>query len=252
MSIRVFSFLAALMIAANLPSWASATTLLSDDFSGSSLDTAKWTTATTWAGSPGDQGKASVSVADGHAVLTNRGHLVTKDQFDPDAIGGIAITGQWTFNGWDAFQILTRSDGIPGSGYGETQQGLEFNYWNSMVINARGGVSISDVTTSGTLTLNTNKTYNFSITDNGTKGISLTLTQADDTSNTETISAKLASDSTSYNYVVFHNREYEGAENIAYLDNVVISTIPEPGTIVMTVIGIAGLIAYAWRKRRQA
>jgi len=250
MSIRVFSFLAVLMIAATLPAWASATTLLSDDFSGSSLDTAKWTTATTWPGSPGDQGKASVSVADGHAVLASRGHLVTKDQFDPDAVG-ITITGQWTFNGWDAFQVLTRSDGIPGDSYGETQQGLQFTYWNGMYITDHG-VSITDVTTTGAISIDYSKTYNFSITDNGTKGISFTLTQADSASNTETITAKLASDTTTYNYVVFHNREYEGADNIAYLDNVVISTIPEPGTIMMGVSGIIGLIAYAWRKRRQA
>ena len=39
-------------------------------------------------------------------------------------------------------------------------------------------------------------------------------------------------------------------DNCMFIDDLQVSTIPEPGTLVLLVVGLLGLLAYAWRKRR--
>ncbi len=209
--------------------------LLSDDFNGDVLDATKWTTNLKWP--IGDtpvvsEGKVSVEQRDGHVILMNRGHLVTKDQFDPDRLGGIVITGQWTYDVTnDALQLLTRSDGVPGDGYGETANGLEFKYWNTsdrkgqLAIEVKGDkLKIADMKTKGSVYLYPGITFNFKIVDNGVKGLSFTLSGVSNPYNTATVTARLVSDTTTAKHVVFHNREYEGIDNIAHLDNITITS----------------------------
>ncbi len=209
--------------------------LLSDDFNGDVLDATKWTTNLKWP--IGDtpvvsEGKVSVEQRDGHVILKNRGHLVTKDQFDPDRLGGIVITGQWTYDVTnDALQVLTRSDGVPGDGYGETANGLEFKYWNTSdrkgqlaIVSNGANLAITDVKTKGSVYLYPGITFNFKIVDNGAKGLSFTLSGISNPYNTATVTARLVSDTTTAKHVVFHNREYEGIDNIAHLDNITITS----------------------------
>jgi len=208
--------------------------LFSDDFNGDSFDPTKWIIKTNW--SIGDTpivplGKVSVEQRDGRAILKNRGYLITKNQFDPDRLGGIVITGQWTYDVTnDALQVLTRSDGVPGDGYGETANGLEFKYWNvtdrkgQLAIEVKGDkLQIADMKTKGSIYLYPGITFNFKIVDNGDKGLSFTLSGISNPYNTATVTARLVSDTTTSKHIVFHNREYEGIDNVAYLDNVTIT-----------------------------
>lgn len=39
-------------------------------------------------------------------------------------------------------------------------------------------------------------------------------------------------------------------DSCVYIDDLQVSTIPEPGALVLLVMGLLGLLAYAWRKRR--
>lgn len=42
----------------------------------------------------------------------------------------------------------------------------------------------------------------------------------------------------------------DGCVTSCYFDNVRVTVTPEPGTVVLLVTGIAGLLAYAWRRRK--
>ena len=96
--------------------------LLPDDFSDGALYRAKWFTKT-WA----PLERASVVPRDGRVALKNRGYLVSRHQYNPDKLGGLEITGQWTFaTDGDTLSILTRTDGVIAGPWGEVQNGLEF------------------------------------------------------------------------------------------------------------------------------
>ena len=84
--------------------------------------------------------------------LQGRAHLNTVQQFDPNdaAVGGLTIRGQWEFvSGDDFMQILTRTDGTPAGGFGETANGVEFfvniiGGSDSAEIRGRGGAAVVD------------------------------------------------------------------------------------------------------------
>ncbi|MBF0618393.1 MAG: hypothetical protein HQK88_16465 [Nitrospirae bacterium] len=76
---------------------------LYDDFSGSSVDTTKWSTATGETGS-------SVTESNGYLVINAMGFLNTVSQFNPTN-GKITIASSVKLNNSNAsFQIITRSD----------------------------------------------------------------------------------------------------------------------------------------------
>ncbi|MEK7674861.1 MAG: hypothetical protein AAB676_03370 [Verrucomicrobiota bacterium] len=90
------------------------TTALTDAFTGldgSAPDGGQWNVDTNI-----PQGSASVTIQSNQLELVNRGFLNTVSQFDPLTVGGVRITGTWTFDVTDTDyrQILTRGDGIPG------------------------------------------------------------------------------------------------------------------------------------------
>lgn len=238
----------AVLTAMIFPTAASANILLSDDFNDNSLDTAKWTTNTS-------ANNAACAEMNAQMVLANRAYLVTKNEYAPEALGGIKISGQWTFvSAMDTFQLVTRSDATPTGNYYETANGLEFKYWyngGAKIVADGSNLSIGSVSTVGSLSVAANQTFDFTVIDSGTKGVSLTLTQVGNAANTVTVTSKLISDNTTSDYIVFHNREYgSGTNYYAKLDNVAINTVPEPSTIALAVTGLIGLLAYAWRKRK--
>ena len=104
----------------------SASVLVDDNFNDNSLDAAKWTTVTTFLHPKNVVKKASVKETGQRIELHNRGWLVTKEEFDPAALGGIRVTGSLKFNDTgDNFKIMIRSDGAPNpdNKYGEAKEG---------------------------------------------------------------------------------------------------------------------------------
>ena len=206
---------------------ASAAPLLEDNFDDNSLDSAHWSTNLII-----PQGGASVTEQNQRMELVARGHLVTAEQYDPVALGGIRLTGQWTFvSGDDFMQVLTRTDGLPAGQYGETANGIEFlvaltNATKVVEIRTRNAASIQVTQdAAGVINAAGGMTFDFEIIDNGAGGLSFTMTETGDPANTATTTATVVSDNFDLNHVAFHNRE--SAARTAYLDNVVISTLED-------------------------
>jgi len=206
--------------------------LLHDDFNDNTLDPSKWTVNTAI---PASQGNAEVVARNGCVELTNRGYLVTKCEFHPDRLGGIKITGRWTFhNNQDMLQILTRSDASPTRNeQGETAEGLEFFLMTPehdgdsvfpQILCHGIGLTLNNMRMSDSLRVHRGDAFDFTIIDNGIFGVSFSLTQVGNPSNVSTISGALNFHNSSHQYVVFHNRESAvRGHYAASLDNVTIS-----------------------------
>ena len=210
------------MLALTAVAQASPLILLEDDFNDNVIDTSKWDVVLS--GIP--QNPKSVTETGGRMRLQGRGHLNTVQQFDPvdPAVGGLRITGTWEFGSDDFLQILTRSDGTPAGGYGETANGIEmfaFTGNNQVSIRGRGGAS---VTGGGGVNLPNGipngGVFDFEFTDDGTN-LSATLTQVGNPTNTATVTASSTS-VMGTNLGVFHNRE---SGRVSYLDDVVIESL---------------------------
>jgi hypothetical protein len=188
--------------------------LLEDDFSAPLIDPRKWTTITDL-----PTGGAVVRVDGGHAVLINRGYLVSVGSFSPTRLGGIRLSGDWVPAGAgdDFLQVLTRSDGLldPASPYGEARQGIEFVAFTSLVpeapsnvyISGRGAAqgTIARQTSEGALVITPGRRYHFEILDNG-EGLRFTVSDAMNPEASRTVSARSLF-RTEENHLVFHNRE---------------------------------------------
>lgn len=179
-----------------------------DDFEDDIINTVDWMVDNTI-----PQGGASSTETGGMLTMAGRSHFVTVGQFDPTTVGGLCITGQWTFNTADDFmQILTRSDGLPSGGFGETQSGIEF-FANAdtetVAIRSRNGDHTIDTVAAydEMLTLDTGVAYSFEIIDDGNGRLSLEIWETADATNFGVVSANLAADFSVADHVVFHNRE---------------------------------------------
>ena len=192
-----------------------ASVLLQDNFNDNSIDPAKWNVVLS-----GIPDGPSVTETGGEIRLTSRGHLNTVQQFDP-ALGGLKITGTWEFGSDDFIQVLTRSDGTPGGGYGETNNGIEVYAHtgsNQLQIRGKGGATVTGAV-NGVFSGNVGNgtTYYFEFTDDGTN-LSATLTEVGNPAKTATATATSTSVMGS-NLVVFHNRENG---RTSFLDDVLI------------------------------
>lgn len=143
----VVAALLALTAGAMLP----AQVLLTEDFSASILNTYAWAVVTQ--GVP--FGGTAVLVQNQACILQNRGHLVTTQEFDAGLLGGYQVRCQWRWtDAYDRFQLLLRSDGVPGGTHGETLNGIELiagmEGTSNAGIGARGGlIQIGPMTTTG-------------------------------------------------------------------------------------------------------
>ena len=209
--------------------------LLADDFNDNSLDLRKWRTDTSLAA-----GHARVIERNHRMELANRGHLITRKQYFPDDLGGIEITGRWTFaKGQNRFlEILTRADGIPNKEfYDETTNGLDFMLFaqgatpTKLEIRAWGfcGMSLDHLVQTGAVVVHEGDAFTFKVVDCGASGLSFTLTQVGNPSNTASATAVLTANSFGYGHVVFHNCQFEGQDEVTYLNDVAImapATLP--------------------------
>jgi len=237
---------------------AAAVPLVSDDFNDNTLDPAKWTTNLNI-----PQGGATVTEQNQRLELVSRGHLNTAQEYDPVTLGGLRITGQWTFvsgqggpGAPEFIQVLTRSDGTPAGQYGETANGVEFYMQTdngNLIIRTRNAATIdlTQLTAPSIGAVNANQVFNFEAIDDGLGGLSFTMTEVGGAQRTATATAMINSDNFDSNVVTFHNRE-DG--RISYLDNVSIETlavIPEPSSIVLATLGMLGLACVARRRCRR-
>jgi len=203
---------------------ARAAVVLSDDFDDNSLDAALWAVRTDLPG--GKAAFASVTEESAHIKLKDRGHLNTVSQFDPTATGGVWISGEWTFNtlgGVDSMQILTRSDGSPTGGSGETLNGIEFQYWTNgtqpNIVSRGGSLGVGAVVKTGALALAQGDTFRFDAIDDGTN-LYFSMTEVGTPTSTASVQSTVTADSFAQDLIVFHNREETGTSHIAFLDNV--------------------------------
>ncbi|HBE95937.1 MAG TPA: hypothetical protein DDW68_02045, partial [Verrucomicrobiales bacterium] len=181
-----------------------------DDFESGSLNEVVWLSNL---GIP--TGGAAVVQELGHVRITGRGHLYTRDQYDPETLGGLYIKGQWTFTGGDDFlQILTRTDAVPAGQYGETQNGIEFNASQTnggFDIRVRGSqFTLSGNQKSGAIDFKAGTTYEFVITDDGADALVFCIWEQGNRANAAGVSDSIVSSSATYNHIAFHNREGGG------------------------------------------
>ena len=244
----LFRGLFALLAMAAATATIQAEILLQDDFNDNVLDTAKWwTDVSTNTSRTG----AAVEEVNQQIELTGRGYLITQQQFDPLDYETLQITGTWTFPGGDdMLQILTRSNAVPTEEFGETQTGVEFRYQchdNSFAINSRN-VSIQNLLIDkSNLKFAAGDSFNFIIQDDG-ENLYFKMTEVGDASSWAVATATCTTN-TATDYVVFHNRE--SSSRHSYLDNVVIATVPEPGTFVLFGAGLLATLAWSGRRRRK-
>ena len=192
-----------------------------DDFEDGILDAGLWSTVTGIVPQDrnGDTLGGTVTEADGRLTLAARGSLVTASEFDPEAVGGITISGEYVFGtAVDFLQVLTRSDAVPGSAFGETDNGVEFfvNTADDVIeIRAQGGsFSITEVANVGTIgpaplvPFAAGIPYVFEAVDDGAGMLFFTISERDAPENSRTVLAELTDTGDSEpNFVVFHNRE---------------------------------------------
>ncbi len=226
--------------------------LLQDDFNDNVLDTAKWQTDVT---ALSKRTGVKVEEVNQRIELTGRGYLITQQQFDPLDYDTLQITGTWTFPGGDdMLQILTRSDAVPTEQYGETQTGVEFRYQchdNSFAINSRNVGVQNLLIDKSNLKFAAGDSFNFIIQDDG-ENLYFKMVEVGDATSWAMATATCTTDTT-YDYIVFHNRENPDAgTRRSNLDNVVIASVPEPGTFVLFGAGLLAALAWSGRRRRSS
>jgi len=187
---------------------APAQVLLQDDFDNNTLNPAEWKVVTQ--GVP--FATPSVVAENQRVTITNRGHLVTVREFDPNQTA-LRTTGTWEFGSLgDFLQVLTRSDGIPSGTFGEAQNGLHFLArsgqvapGDEVVIVVQGSlIALGDPRIQGSVTLAPGAVFDFDILDRGTD-VSFTVSSLGLGSRTVTV--KVLKDPTETKHIVFHNRE---------------------------------------------
>ena len=150
-------------------------------------------------------------------------------------------------------QVLTRSDGVPNNANsGETNNGILF------IANANGNGAlrisswvngVQQDLASTLFAMVPNSTYQFAVFDDG---LNLSLTMKNLGSGATATVSSTSNLKFATNHVVFHNRESNnGAETLSYLDNVVISAVPEPGSIALLGLGGFSCLIFARAQRRR-
>ncbi len=223
--------------------------LLEDDFNDDSIDTNKWLTEET--------GAADVDETGNRMQFTERGYLYTKSEFDPNDYPspGITVKGDWTMGSgtgiYAGFSFATRSDGIPIGVYRQPQNGILCDlegYHNKIRIleysnyDGTNGKTTLVASTDLGFTIASGDTVELTVVDDGTN-VSFTVTKG---VNTKTISTTSTLDN-NVDHILFCNSIHVGG-HVSYLDDVKISVIPEPSTIVLLLTGLLGLLV--WRRRK--
>ena len=218
--------------------------VFTDDFDDNYLDPDKWRVSTDSIAS----GTPQIREVDGRILLVDRGRLVTANQYDPVRLGGLRITGQWTFKTpEDIFDVVVRTDAVPG-GDGLIQEGMHFRAWMERTTSHIGifgtGRSIDHPPAFGDILINPGDVFNFEILD-VPGGMSLRLWEASG-SGAEAHVHTIAANPADSNFVVFHNRNRGKNVRVAFLDNLVFEQ--GNGNVCMNADGIVEVKSNAEKK----
>ncbi len=211
--------------------------VLSDDFEAPTLDS-KWWKKFLWAPA------SDVRIRNGQAILINRGYLSTRDEFDPVRLGGIKISGRWTFlvptdgeenKAINILSIVTRCSTQPGLKFYRAESGIEVMLRLSRPwprIFARGNdLAISKDRRTGKIEggFQVGRTYEFEVIDDGLN-VLVRVTDVEDSTRWAESIAKVLRDESNTDHIVFYSREVhpEVTHYEVGLDDVKISTSTGP------------------------
>ena len=235
-----------LLVAVGLIGSASASVILSDNFTGYTVDPTKWDVSLPYVGSQVVQNNGSITLAD-------RGTLLSANSFYPS----ITISGTFTFNSlFDYLTITTRSSGnvvVPNL-YNE-RDGISFSFYSPNIIAANGGgqsmyiVQQPNQQDAGTLLAQNNSVefdpavqYSYSITDAGTYAeVSI--------NGNKILTASLDPSFNPGSHIAIYNREAWSGDNSTTLGAITITAVPEPSTYALFGIGAVGLLMVLRRKK---
>jgi hypothetical protein len=186
--------------------------LLSDDFSGATLDTSKWSTILPYGGS-------SVVQGGGVVTTTGRGILATANGYSTP----YAILGVFTMlNDWEHFNVSFRTDlSTAGPGSALERSGLMVSFSNDgNELSIQRYTSATDWAQLAVknFALVTGEPYFFSITDTGAD-ITLAVNGVDELTASSTYSTG--------NHIAFYSREFSSAATS--IDAVTVVGVPEVG-----------------------
>ena len=201
-----------------------------DDFEDDVIDSSTWNTITgiISQNATGSAVGGTVEETGGCVQFGSRGYLNTLGQFDPEATGGLQITGQMSFqSGVDVFSIITRGTPTPIAFFGEATSGVQFeidsNRDRLRILSRNDDHAIADQVVDFPRGFAVDVNYDFTVIDDGAGNLSLTVTQSDDPANTATVNATITGDTSTTDHVIFYNRE--GGRNSS-LHQVAIQPLP--------------------------
>ncbi|HWA25448.1 MAG TPA: hypothetical protein VG734_07300 [Lacunisphaera sp.] len=201
--------------------------LLSDDFSGASLDTSKWQTL----------GPGSVSQSGGFVTTQGRGILATQAGFNAPYV----INGAFTMlDGLEHFNVAFRTDlSTPGAPFYERAGMLVSfsNDGNQISIQRYTSPSDWDLLAVKSYTLTTGLTYFFSIFDDGTN-IDFSVNGVQELSASSSYSTG--------DHIALLSREFGAGSKI---DAVTVARVPEAG---MTGWYAGAVICFLWAVRKNS
>ena len=219
-----------------LPDHAHAATLFQDTFSGSSLDSSKWTQNNTNAWAP-----SSLQVANGAATFNFRPIITTTQSFS----GSIQITGSFSLGNAaqnESLLFVTRSTGST-AGNSKEPAGLRFRFNNSGVdLEFMTGGNYTSIVGQQSFALNNNQMYSFSIVDAGN--------QASVSINGSTVLSASLDPNLGGGQGKFSiaNRERAAGTQVGPITVSEFSVVPEPSALGLLVLGAGSLAA---RRRRK-
>jgi hypothetical protein len=218
--------------------------LLSDTFSGSSVNTSNWSVSLPYA-------DTSAPVSSGRVSLTNGAGLLSVSNYaTPIEVSfSFAITG----SNYESFNVYTRSDQFYPDGYAfQNGVGVSIRIQSDTGVTA-GNIMLHDdgaTIASGTIPLSLNTLYSARLVDTGS---ALTLYWGSDTSPfiTATTAADYGDKVGAWNRHGAAAGSSISAGSITQIDSLTISAIPEPSTYaaIFGCVTLAG--AVVWRRRHR-
>ena len=203
-------------------------TLWVDRFAAPLVDPTRWRISL-----PLNVPAAAVEIFEGQVRLSNRGHLVSREEFDPRALGGLRIRGRWRpLTDGDLLQVATRSSGEPDAAMADVAQGIVCmanmaDLGGFITIFGRGGAIVSSDALVRPMRIDAGQEYQFEVVDDG-RQVEFTVVKvgaADAASNlgaADAVARVRAMSPTAMptNYIVIYNRERGATSRVALLDDI--------------------------------